>query len=447
MRKKYKECWDKKDYQGMLRAARADVTKYTICHKSHTVPALKNGFPYAPKLFEIDIDALADYVDFLITSYRELNLENEIPAVLERLRTNISAPRWNQKITYFQTLCALGEQWNVPAGKAEIKKLGSIGDIDDPEILSLYLNLIRDELSMSETIKFIDRVRENSLSLSTKIHQGAVKAILLYCHNDRKGSVETLAEVIDLLDNEKEGDLDAYQSNKYAQCLYLLGAIGIDTNLPENKDKAMEFLSRAKAQFNQLLNDSGFTTRGLAEIYRGLADCHRVADEWGEAIEAYTEAFKLDGRPIHRVFEAECLYEAGKVGGALKIIDDIDLESLEDEESKNDFEVRFSRIAILEQEPERLNKANKLLGSARTLDPFFLGSRQKLQVDVLKAIQELGKSSKKPPGRFKLGLSKLSSYIILQPTMFGIGVNFNKVIEDGIKKQNEHEKLENNSKK
>lgn len=432
MHDKYISCWKNKDFKAALRAARADITKYTICHRSHTLVALRNGFEYAPHLFEVDIDALADYVDFLRNAYWRLDRIDEFPAVLERLRSNISAPRWNQKIIYFQTLCALGPDWNVDAGKREIRKLGLITDIGDPEVLALYLNLIRNELSLDENLRLIEKICSTSSLLSTKVHQSAVKANLLFSHNDFKGAIRTLGEAIEELEEEEE-HLDHFQRDKYAHCLFMLATLGIDSSVDQDVETATDFLKRSEEQFQQLIQDGGFSKTGLAELHRGKADCLRVADNWQGAIKEYRKAYSLDKQEIFRVFEAECLYENGQSSDALILIDTIDYESLEDDASKNDFIMRFARISVVESDLERLNSAKKILSSKLVLSPFFERQRQTTLINVLNAIDEAKEKPSLTRKRIGLGLSKLSSYVTFQPSIFGFSLNVNKMIEDGLK--------------
>jgi len=445
MRKKYKECWKNEDWQGVLRAARADVTKYTMCHKSHTVPAKASGFVYATNLFEVDIDALADYVEFLMWAYQKNGLLDKLPAALERLRNNVVAERWNQKIIYFQTLCALGEEWDIDAGRKEIVKLGPIDEINDIELKAFYLNLIRRDLSMSEQLKIADNIIQKSGALSTKVHQGTVKALLLFGHKDRKGAIETLGETIRLLEEQDEENLNSYQRNKFAQCLYFLGCIGIDSQIEKNEPKGHEFIIRAIRHFEFLVDNDEFSDAGNASLYRGLADCYRVIDEWSKAIPMYQKAYSLDLAAIHRVFEAECLYEIGKPEQAFQILDEIQMSSLTDEDCRNDFEVRFSRIAIQEKCISRLNKARDLLQENRVLNPHFHGQRQKILVEVLTTIAENKNATPTNTSRFKLGLKKVSSGLMLQPNFFGIGININKIIQGDSDLPDNHKRIDSNN--
>ena len=53
-------------FKDALFAARADVTQYTIWHKSHTEPAIRAGMPKKGSILEIDIAALGELVDTLM---------------------------------------------------------------------------------------------------------------------------------------------------------------------------------------------------------------------------------------------------------------------------------------------------------------------------------------------------------------------------------------------
>jgi|SRR5450432_1484762 hypothetical protein len=74
-----------------LLATRADVTQYTIWHKTNTAPALAAD-GVGLKLLRIDVNALGSYVGRLSSLYFHLGLWKDWPAALNRLRTNIQHP-------------------------------------------------------------------------------------------------------------------------------------------------------------------------------------------------------------------------------------------------------------------------------------------------------------------------------------------------------------------
>ena len=167
-----------KRYLDALYAARADVTQYTIWHKSHTVPAIRMGRLRWGSLLDIDIRALSELVDTLLFCHVQANRLSDFSAALERLRANIDDQRWQRKIVYFHAMAALGSNWNEPAGRAELRKLGAIEEDDDVETVQVYLDLFGNELTFSQKNDLVDRILARTTKLSDRIHYRGLKAVL-----------------------------------------------------------------------------------------------------------------------------------------------------------------------------------------------------------------------------------------------------------------------------
>jgi hypothetical protein len=129
-------------------------------------------------MVDTDLRALADIVDQLMVCHIKADVIDEFPAVLERLRSNIHDPRWQRKITYFHALYALWPDWDRKAGRAELRKLGSVADDEDEHILQLYLDLFDNQLSFSEKLDLTDRILTYSSSFSERLHYRGVKGLL-----------------------------------------------------------------------------------------------------------------------------------------------------------------------------------------------------------------------------------------------------------------------------
>jgi hypothetical protein len=175
-------------YKEALYASRADVSQYTIWHKSHTEPAIRGGMPKEGSILEIDIRALADCVDRLMFCHIKADMMDEFPAVLERLRSNISDPDWQRKIIYFHALHALWPEWDRKAGRRELKKLGSVADEKDEQILQLYLDLFGDDLAFSKKQDLIELCGINRSAFaaptesSANIPSACVSSARIYAH-------------------------------------------------------------------------------------------------------------------------------------------------------------------------------------------------------------------------------------------------------------------------
>ena len=216
-------------YKEALYACRADITQYTIWHKSHTEPAIRAGMPRVGSLLEIDIRALASIVDDLLWCYIKNDMMSEFPAVLERLRTNIDDPRWQRKIVYFHAMHALWPDWDENAGRKELRKLGSVADDEDVEILQLYLDLFGDSLTFSEKQDLIDRILKFSEKPSDQLHYKGSKAVLYLTIGDQSKAEALLSEAIAETPREQEQDkISEYHRYRLALSLDLLGALRRD---------------------------------------------------------------------------------------------------------------------------------------------------------------------------------------------------------------------------
>ena len=167
------------NYKLALEECRADITQYTIWHKSHTEPAIAAGIPEPDTLLETDIAAMGEFVDLLFHCYTKNDIVDEFPATLERLRSNINDPRWQRKIVYFQAICALWPDWNIASGLRELKKLGSLRDESDVETLQLYVCLSGNRLSFSEKQYYVDKIIQLADSAVDRLHYRGFKAVEL----------------------------------------------------------------------------------------------------------------------------------------------------------------------------------------------------------------------------------------------------------------------------
>jgi tetratricopeptide (TPR) repeat protein len=413
---------------------RADITQYTIWHKSHTDPAMRMGNSKIGPLLDIDIRALADTVDLLCQIYLRVGRQEELPAVLERLRCNILDARWQRKISYFLTLSALWPGWNREAGRLEFKKLGAITpDEDDVEILQLYIDLYAEQISFATRIKLYDRILALTEKMSDRLQYQGAKAFSYLLIGDVESAETELAEVVECC--RKQGaieELTQYGRLKLSNCLELLAVIRRDQNL---FDEAIELLKG-------LLEEDGLTSDGRADLYRQLGDCLRYAGSWGEAEIAYRKALENIPAPIIEVFLSEALLRQGKGNDAITLIDRIVTTGMERPEYE-DYVFTFAAIAVETGERNRLEKAKSLLENLNIVEPYFNNRRLELlvhvqatlksgrSVSIIEATRKLLKGMMRGAGR----------YLVLQPNLFGLGLNVNSIIADLAKEQHVEQEL------
>jgi len=409
-------------FKEALYSARADLTQYTIWHKSHTEPAVKAGMPRKGSLFEIDIRALADLGETLANCYREAGKAAEFPAVLERLRANIQDISWQRKVIYLHALQALGPDWNEDAGRRELQKLGSISQEDDVETIQLYLDLFDETLSLSEKLALVGRVITESVKLSDLLHYRGLKAVLYFLVGDRTGAEAELSEAIDSgRSAESARRLSTYEKYRLAHVLELLGTIRMD----------MVVLDEALKIYGESVEEPGYTRKGRAGLFRSIGDVNRHKADWAEARKAYEEAIRLDDQPIFKVFLAECLVQLGQISDAEAALQQIAQSGLEESEL-TDYVFAVTNLAIEFGDRNRLERAKDALNSIAPREPLFRARRDEYLITVHEALASGSSQKLKWRARSLLaGLTRSTTrYLVLRPTFMGMGVDLGKMLED-----------------
>lgn len=409
-------------YNEALYACRADVTQYTIWHKSHTEPAVRRGMPKEGSLLEIDIRALGEIVNTLMWCHIKTGMMAEFPAVLERLRSNINDPEWQRKIIYFHAMHALWPDWKEPAARRELKKLGSIAEDKDVEILQLYLDLFGDDLAFSEKQDIIDRILLYSKSFTDRLHYKGSKAALYFTIGDRRKAEAELEEILaETRARTKETSLTAYQRYRFALVLDFLGIVRRDQN----------FFAEAAKLLQSLLKDDRYTPAGRADILGLLAESYRHKSDWENARKTYLEALAIKPTGVHKVFLCECLLQLDRPDEAATTLDQVKFENLHRAEQV-DYAYALAALAIEIGERSRLENARDVLKTVSIPDPIFRERRDALLLNVQEAI--VSGSSKTLIQRtrrlFAEILRSVTSYLILKPSIMGIGVDVGKVFED-----------------
>lgn len=443
--KKYKECcWqrlpnfdigkaysqairDKKVDRALL-AARADIVQYTSWHKTNTAPALATNRA-ALQLLRVDVNALGAYVGRLSSIYFRLTLWKDWPAVLQRLRSNISHPAWYKKIAYHSAFYHLSPGGDRAKARQELAKAGPITKTeDDLELLQLYVDLEFDNLPFAARIEILDRILELDDDRENLLQYRGAKAVQYFMIGDTQTAEQQLTDVIGLV-KQTEGDepLEGYEKHIYYRLVQLLATI--------KNDKQM--LKSSGLQFQALLLEEHWTQQGKAAIYREMGDSYRYAEEWDQAEAASREAIALGGSDLDKVHLAECLLYRKQIDAAASEIDTVKRETLPRHEFE-DFVFIFAAIAIWSAEPKRLTEAKMLLQGLGAAEPIFNDRRLKLLLRVTETLASgsastAAKTDSTPAG----GLATASSFFLLQPSLTGLGIDFNEMIEHFARKRPE----------
>jgi tetratricopeptide (TPR) repeat protein len=418
--KAYTAALREKHLDRALLATRADVTQYTIWHRTNTAPALAAG-AVGPQLLRIDVNALGSYIGRLSSLYFHLGLWKDWPAVLDRLRNNIRHPAWYRKIAYYLAFHYLSPDGDRSKARQELAKVGPITKKEeDLELLQLYVDLEFDDLPFAARMEILDRILELDQNRANQLQYRGAKAVQYFMIGDTQTAEQQLVEVIRFVrQTEADDPLEGYEKHLYGRLLQLLGSLKGDK--PTLKDSAL--------QFHGLLLEDCWTQSGRAAIYRELGDSYRYADEWDQAEAAYREAIVLGGSDLDKVHVAECLLYRKQVDAAATEIDAVKRETLPRHEFE-DFVFAYAAIAIWSAKAEVLTEAKSLLQALGTAEPIFNDRRLNLLLRVTETLASgAASAAAKADSTPKGGLATVSSFFELKPNIAGLGINFNAIIE------------------
>ncbi len=414
-----REQWPK-----VLRALRADLTQYTIYHRTNTVPLMRRLPPEEINILSIDIDALNESVEQLRAIYARLDRLAEFPLVIERLRVNIDDPRWQRKLTYQQAMTA--HLLDDTAGaRRDLAKLGPItGKETDLDFLHLHIDLNGETIALVDKLKLYDRILELTESRGDRFQYAAAKGVELTLAGDRAGAVATTDAALRIgRDSEDER---AFGPNAELWFCKLLEVAGIAR---PDRECFVESAMRLKTLVTRT---DHWTPTGLGHLNRCLGDVLRLSGEWEEGALAYAAGFALDSDPANRIFEASCRLMQGRKEEALAIIESIDFDTLDIPE-RADFAIAYAAIAIALRDAIRLDDAAAKLKAVTPIRQYFAHQNVRYQLAIERARAAIAAGTPVPKSSRLLDwISSLSRWFMVQPNIAGIGINLNNMVDDAI---------------
>lgn len=409
------------NWQAALAPCRADLTQYTIWHKTNTVTLLARGSPAGVALLNTDLLAMAELLHDLCLVYGRLALHDQIPAMLERVRANIADARWQKKVTYFHAFVN-NVQDNKEAARSEFKKLGPLSaDETDIDIWTLYIDVFGDDLSFSDRLSACDNILRLTKSEEDAIQYNCLKAFNYLLVGDIEAARKAAAAATANVDNLAK--LSVRGRSLLANALSLHASLTPDKS---GYDQAVEILSELKA------DDDRWTPLGLASLEYDIGDCRRYEEKWPEAEGAYRRSLEFNRNEVVAIFLAECVLEQDRPQEAADILDSVLVDTL-DKRGKSDHAYASAAVALTLSSKPRIEAAIKALQHLSGLEPYFEQRRLALIVK-LQSAQLAGTAAKSDWREFLRDPARaVARYAILQPTFFGFGLNINAMLEDSQK--------------
>jgi len=409
------ELYNKGLYEEALRSCRQHLTWYRLCHRAHTVPFLKSGTKESKELVKIDIEALAEITGLLHRCYFHTGQSEDFPSAIERLSSAVDDPRWRNKIRYLHGLWWLLDKQDRKASLSVVSEI-DIAACEDPEILALFVNVSPPEMPFKTKIEVLDRIITNTHRASEVLQYTILKGIAYCLINEIPQGCEIMEEAIASYKGIDADKKTPYGAFRLAHGLQILGEFKDDVTVV--REAITHYIA-----IQQEATDRGYAAVYFAEIEKALGDCYNFLREYDKASLHYQTSLGHEDSDLTKVFLARVLVNLGGLVQARETLRSIDISGF-NEHAHFDYAISWAILATRSLAEEDLEIAKTNLKEAKSFWPIFISQRDSALIDLLET------SPRKTKGRFKSLVRSLNRYVSLNPNVFGIGIDFNKIVED-----------------
>jgi tetratricopeptide (TPR) repeat protein len=411
----FRTAFNQGNYEDALVHARRHFTWYVLCHKAHTVPLLQVDERAGQELLQIDIEALEELLENLHRCYYHLGRGAEFLEVINKVRETVDDPRWRLKVTYIEGLWYLVDQDDETTAFDVLKQI-DIDSCTDEGVLSLYLQVCPTELPLPVALSIIDRIITNTSKESVKLQYRVLKAVkyLLICqHKEADQIFEDAFARFMALPQEKRS---SYGRMHFAYALEIYGKAGhrVDA-LEQAKSETIALVSYAQ--------ENKYSEKHIADLLRLLGDCQAALGQHAAASESYTQSFAKHPSPLTKVFLARAEANRGSIDAARLHLLELDECGLDDP-GRFDCAISWALLAAISLRIDDIQTAKVKLKAIDAQAPAFIHLRDSWMINLLemKPVQQRN--------NIRDLICKLNDWVLLKPSVFGMGINLNKVIED-----------------
>jgi len=417
-RKNARKLYNKDKFDEALLAEYENINDYIILHKRDTVRLkyfdqnyLKTvlGFDFKT-LLQIDIDSLSSSLDFLIQCYEKTNKKFKILEFLDELRDAIDSDLWRQKIIYHKVCIKAFVIRDVSGAKEELKKIGDFLRIEDVELLTAYLDIMKDDLSFSDRISICEKIIRNTKCSTLKLQYYTTLGIEYLLINDDEKAIAEIEKGLNQFNPEKTQQEEMYTDYRLGVSYYLLGFLKQKTH----------FIAKARDYYLKSLSSNRYNTAGRANLLKLIGDCYQDEGEFNLAKDFYLQSIQLQASNIAIIYLMRILLQTGN---NRKEISKWDLKidkNILDENEKYDYLLLYAKIAIEDDNYESSEKTYKELEGLKLESPYFKELRDETVKNLMQFCIEKNSASK---GKISLSIEKIYKSLILQPNLMGIGID------------------------
>ena len=406
--------YNKGEYSKALRATRAHITWYRLCHQAHTVPYVASGNEKAFELLTLDIEALSELIGLLVSCYRRCGLNNDIPTLLKKHEDAVDDARWDLKLVYRRCEYFYLFQQDKESAIVILQPY-DWQTIDDVDLLSIYLDINSEKLNQADVISLAEKIILNTKSPSYLLHYQCLIGIQYCLLSDLAKGIPYIKNAIKTYEEVIPEERSAYGRHILSMAYQNLGQLSKDVG---SLEMSLDLLQK------ELELESSYSNSGLAQLWFDIGDCYFHLGQLEESVTSFRKSAEYLPSGITNVFLSKTYIALHEFEMGRELLNSVDVSSLSD---ANLLDMAFTKcsLAIQSHDHDDINQGLESIRSIHTRDPLFQSVVQELIVELY----ELKKDDFSTT-HAESALMKFNRCVSLKPNIFGIGVDINAIIDN-----------------
>lgn len=399
---------DSFEYIKAYNIAIAKMTEYLSSVIAHTIPLLREKKPFGRSLLDLDMKALEEIIYDIFSVIRKRQIPDNLEERFWAISGMVPNAGWKDLFQFFALLyCDLCQKENTYEYIEQIE----ISDKLDVKLLQVIFSCMGLEYGIAKKTEVLNLIISKCETSFERMHYKFSMAIEYFIVNDTDGSKKYADEVINEMEKYSIDIQNVYEMVKASEMYAIYGGLF---------DKR-EYYSKALNTYNMCLDNAKLNDSALAEIYGNMAYIYLKQQSYQDATAYFNKSLALEENSFSRIYLAEISLFLNDYEKAGEILDKISLCDIGNE--LLDYYIVRAEYFIVTGSQEGVKQFIEELQQLNIKKaPLFNDVIGKLMVELEKGVVD-------KKGIWSI-ISNIRKYLILQPNIGGIGINFDKVIDD-----------------
>lgn len=413
--KRISEEVDSNNFDKAFKLSMADFTKYMIYVKSHTEPLMFNQPALASMMIDIDVKALASILNGILYIIHRGNIEYDFIAFLNNAKNLFFCDLWHKKIDFFIVVWLFIHNNNEEKAIKYIEENVNIALVNDVDFLEIICDVYSNKMSIRQRHEFYDKLIVLEATPIRKVQYMGVKALSYFEIGDKEEAKRLFNEIKDICDKNIDKVIDLFEKYTISKSYAMHGKLNGESS----------YLKRAIEIYSELLISQNLNYNHKSEMYWQIGLAYFDLNEFDNALINYNKSLETKAFTKVEIDKALVLVHLGDYLLAEEVLENLNYEDLILGE-KFDYLITFSRLLCF-IESERIDFVIDELKKVEFNVGYF-NDNAKQAVIQLYEMKNTNKANRSIDKR-KEWLKKLSSIFILQPNIFGLGLNINNILD------------------